>query len=1724
MTQDHKERVSRISDTHVEEKREIGTKAIELSGIITKKGKHPKADSRRRKYELAMEQKGKGTSSSDVTEEDPEDEEASSIHSQLPPSPVQPVLQLPSAQQYYCSRQSSQWSQPVASQNFPSAASVGQSNQPPYPANQNVYQQPSLHSSDLRHAFLLPQNQYTLLSSSSQHTQHPSLRYDQGLFFDQTRFSNFPHAQCSYTQSMPPSVTTLSSGDYITPSYDSPGQHPISSAWVASQQRSTQSVPPPSDLCPATDTISAQSPTHSLQSYSPGQQPLSFSTASGSIRPAQMISVCTSPASATEGPPATKRLRQGSSLSLGIQPQSQSIHTADIHHHQHLLAAVDPTSSDPSKVIAFINYLKQKYRVKVVENDKKWSLSPTVEYINLACIDRRCVKNKDYEDLIKDMVKDGNVDTIQEKKGPIQFSEIAEGIFLLSNTSVSESDSKRVVNDRRLILVEGAPGVGKSTFAWEFCRKWWLKKNVAQQYDLVLLLRLRDKGTRNARDLQQLISHPLPGVSEAVCHELVMPHTFHALIILEGYDELPESQRNDSCSIFNQLISGDLLPLATVLVTSRPWATKDIRKYHKHRLYQHIEVLGFTKRQITEYMKKTVPKDQLKDLNSYLERHPQIKSGMYIPLNSAIVVAVYIASKADQQPMPNTITELYTCVVHILVRRHLEGLPELHGGSVKGLPAMNNITVPCEVHRHFLSLCKLAYDGLVSEKDEVRLIFSEFELPPKFDNLGFMDSVTELCVTGESSSSHNFLHLTFQEFFAAVHISTLPPEEQLKYFMKDSGKNEGMLKVTLKFLAGLKKLDCITKETVSSIIKAVVSYEGGSKYQIHPDIEIDIDIVNWMFEAQSEDIMSLILSENKVRFEADKDEMLPMDYYSLGYCISHSKCHWLLSLTGKRGLSKEKIEMLAKGTTGSVDAGRVIGLEYVSEYQSRNLEFFCVELKSVLHLHQLSLKLGMQADVVSCPEFPTLRVLEIDFYSQMGGINLPPSLNSLYINCISLEPNESQSIAKFLSSSPHLKELNLNFYFDERKMEPIFKALATNESLKLERLELHCDKCRMNRNTYEYMITFIKKQKILQYFAISSSTITVHKLRQLLQTSNRERTALQIKFIENVNFNCISIPHLKYKDASEKLCLDQVGRRQAFHKPDLNISDSSVEAPHGHSVISKPPLSIATDLAAALSHNRDFKYLTIELDNFKRTDTLIQALNHDTNTVFIISHTWLGDNGNVALAMALSHSAIQVLELTGVSNDGVQAIANALHHSKPVGSITLSTSGIMDSGATDLAKAIRENHHFQKITLSDCDVGGTPTSELLRALNCNAHLQEFSMFISGSCTKKNIVCKSHEDAAVPETLGYNCSLKCLSLRGIDINTDGAVTLANILGECSSLQTFSCGIACNNDCVTHIIKGLGNNSTFAVIEFSRVKIDCERAIALSQLLRGTTLQELTLCDAYIGDGEVTIIAQHNQQNYTLKSLTLSNNRISHRGGVLLQQNSALKKFILSNNNIGNNGAIALAKILQFNSTLEELDISRAGISNDGARAIAQALQHNNTLTTLTLSSNEVSGDGAIALATIMNSTLQELNLNYNSIGDDGTTAIAEALQHSSALQNLSLSLNGITDNGAIALANALEQNSLLQRLNLNYNNINTDGAVVLARAVHHNASLQELSLFSGSFAHPDVVAKEFVQALTHNSSIIINSDCKGLTLSSFCENYALQCPQYDKVKHKFTYGI
>ena len=282
----------------------------------------------------------------------------------------------------------------------------------------------------------------------------------------------------------------------------------------------------------------------------------------------------------------------------------------------------------------FIDYVKTIYRSSEVERDPKvvkWPPTPSKVFINLACIDRASVRRGDYHEVTEAMVRDGNVDVIVGSKRAILLNEVARDVPATDST-------------QRVILVEGAPGVGKSTFAWEFCRR-WERGEIARQYQLVLILRLRDERMSRAESLEDLIYHSKKSVSEAVSSELIDTHGLHALIILEGYDELPECCRSNHF-IFLQLIAGKVLPLATIMVTSRPWATWSIRCSHGSRIHQHIEILGFTSQQITQYIESTLPPDQVSDLSLYLEKHPQIRMCMYIPLNSAIVVTVYQESQA----------------------------------------------------------------------------------------------------------------------------------------------------------------------------------------------------------------------------------------------------------------------------------------------------------------------------------------------------------------------------------------------------------------------------------------------------------------------------------------------------------------------------------------------------------------------------------------------------------------------------------------------------------------------------------------------------------------------------------------------------------------------------------------------------------------------------------------------------------------------------------------------------------------------------------------------------------------------------------------------------------------------------------------------------------------------------------------------------------------------
>ena len=118
------------------------------------------------------------------------------------------------------------------------------------------------------------------------------------------------------------------------------------------------------------------------------------------------------------------------------------------------------------------------------------------------------------------------------------------------------------------------------------------------------------------------------------------------------------------------------------MITSRSWATGALLAEFKHRIFLHVEILGFTEENITKYVtsvftvedKKTAcaidqsvggpdevseeAKKNIDDVMAYIGKYPPIKACMYIPLNAAIVVSIYRESMKTKWVLPTTLTEL----------------------------------------------------------------------------------------------------------------------------------------------------------------------------------------------------------------------------------------------------------------------------------------------------------------------------------------------------------------------------------------------------------------------------------------------------------------------------------------------------------------------------------------------------------------------------------------------------------------------------------------------------------------------------------------------------------------------------------------------------------------------------------------------------------------------------------------------------------------------------------------------------------------------------------------------------------------------------------------------------------------------------------------------------------------------------------------------------------
>ena len=293
----------------------------------------------------------------------------------------------------------------------------------------------------------------------------------------------------------------------------------------------------------------------------------------------------------------------------------------------------------------------------------------------------------------------------------------------------------------------------------------------------------------------------------------------------------------------------------------------------------------------------------------YLSSTPAVRAALYTTFNAKMVAEVFTWSQHTESPPPTTMTELFTAFTLMTMVDHLSTHTVHHKQQLKVTTFSD---LPTDLYKQFQDLCRMAYEGILNRQ---QLVFSVAHLPTGFAPLGLMQEVPSLYT--ESRASYHFIHLTLQEYLAAVHISQLPIHEQTRLFQKHM--NDGHFKMTVRFLAGLTKLA-----------------------NIRPDIMMGTELhyFHFLFEAKEISLTNLGSDEMDVRSHYS---WTTLDYYVTGHAISHSNCSWRLDFKSS-SINDEKFELFCQGCAAPGGTGCRGHISYANfrfnVITSKNIQLF----------------------------------------------------------------------------------------------------------------------------------------------------------------------------------------------------------------------------------------------------------------------------------------------------------------------------------------------------------------------------------------------------------------------------------------------------------------------------------------------------------------------------------------------------------------------------------------------------------------------------------------------------------------------------------------------------------------------------------------------------------------------------------------------------------------
>ena len=1206
----------------------------------------------------------------------------------------------------------------------------------------------------------------------------------------------------------------------------------------------------------------------------------------------------------------------------------------------------------------------------------------------------------------------------------------------------------------KFILIEGAPGMGKTTLCKEIAYQ-WAKQCLLQNTKMLFSVHLQDPAISKIRCLEDLIHYFYDfdkGAAECSkqCANLLNNGLNNDITVLfDGYDEFDSSNNLFITSILYRKV----LPHCRIVVTSRPTAS-----YLLHRMADiRVQVMGFNDESKTQYIKQELHDhpEKMKELQSYLKLHASINSLCYMPIMMTILVYVF----KEKGSLPQSSTELYNKFIAITISHHLQKQRKSENLFI------SLQTLPTEYQTFLNDLSKFAYltlhtrQNVFNKEDIVNLcpnsLLTNFDL----ESFGLINSVKYFCTDKGHTNVFNFLHLSIHEYLAAYYISSVNQSSQFNE-LKNAFLSE-LYQGTWNMFIDMNKDKCMSLQNY--YIYCIDAYHDClSNWIVHIDssfFECFVKLYNIInTDVTSSNVIQLLFCKTDQSC-SDAVNAYPEQIY-LSFCDKKSLYKNKLELFVIDDTISKWIRLFVKNKLFTIFRGNHFTLLRETDEQQLIDSFHfkapinylllmnCYISEAVVNAIKISdLQYLLYFQVISCTFKDNALINLVNFLTSIS------TLTSITLQDINFSTEQVSALSSVILHNKYLRSLDLSNNHLHNKVIKIAEALEHTRTLEM----LNLTNNNISASAATAISTVIKLNTSLKEFYIGNNTFESSIIIVL-------EALCKIFSLQKLDVSDNYIP--------EKACETIAS---------VVYSNSELE----YLVLSNNNLGKETlDIAIALQGLDSLKVLELGKINlpkevFKELASVIEY-NDCLNTLKLYNNDM--QSSAIVILQALARiSSLQVLDLryTQLNEDAGFYLSSVICNNTGLDQLYLDDNDIGE-GLSYVAKALQQLNSLQALGLGNTSMPIKVSPDLAKAIECNNNLS--TLQLNGNNLQSSVI-------TILQALSKISSLRILTLQSNQLNEDVVKYLSCVIINNPELIKVFLG---NNNFGKEVEKPLQSFLLLQVLGFGKAVImkeatdELESGMACKQILSTSNTHDNNLQHSAI------IILEALSKVSSIEVLNLQSIQLNEDAGSYLSSaicnNTGLNELHLDDNNLGK-GLLHIAKALQQLNSLKVLRVEHSNMPREVCNELAVAIKCNQSLNTLQLCCNNLQSSINVILQALSKiSSLRVLDLRYNQLDEDVGEYLSSAIQNNAGLKELNLQNNNI-GKGILQIVKSLKQLNSLQVLSLASTNMPKEACKELALVIECNQCLKELNLSDNNLQSSVIV---ILQALGKLSTLEILS--------------------------------